>query len=567
MLTQITISNFAIIDELEINLNSGLIVLTGETGAGKSIILDALDFLLGSRSNSDFIKAGKAKAKVEGCFNLESSISCLVTNWLKENDFYEEDSNQIIISRELTPQGSKARINGTICNISHLTFLRNYFLDLHEQSEHIELLKESKQLDVIDNYGSKEISNHLSKYKEKYIQLQEIKSHLNKKTEDIKDISSKLEILNHQISEIEEASIIDITEDVKLEEKRELIVNKRELIESASNIYELINGECEASTLSTITKAKKLINSCSDYDESFCKHSEKIESIIEELKEISSFTNDYAESLADSNDNLDEIEDRLNLLYKLKKKYGNSLEEIVSSYESAKKELSNLENSNLSKEELESKYLKLEEESKSLAKSLSALRIKYSNHLSNKVSKELSALGFNKVSFKVDITSKELSDSGADTVQFLFSSNPDEPLKPISKVVSGGELSRIMLAVKSICGKDYGTLIFDEIDSGISGEVASSVARKLYTISRNNQVICITHQPIIAAMADEHFVVKKKVDSGSTVVEINQIDAGNKEDALATLLSPEKVDKEVKNNAKQYAKSLIDNAEKIKVSL
>lgn len=577
MLTQLTISNFAIIDEIEINLNSGLTAFTGETGAGKSIIIDALEFLLGARANADLIKTGQPKAKVEGVFIIEPFNLATLEKWFKENEF-ELDSNQIIISRELTPNGSKARINGEIVNSSHLAFLKNVLIDIHGQSSHIELLKLEKQMEILDGLGDTSHSKLLNIYKSEFALYVDLKNKLNKIIENSEEITKKVDFLQHQIKEIKEANIKDINEDKDLQNKRELLVNKKELLENAGLINELINGEIQSNLLKVLTEIKRLVVSSSNHDKDFNPYIDSIESMIDQAKDLSSFASNYVESFDGSTDNLKEIEDRLDVFYKLKKKHGGSLEKVLETLYSMEKELNELSYSSSSKEELEKTFNRKEKEITDLASNLTKSREKITQDFVNKVNQELLTLGFKGKTGKlpllvVEFTPCELNQNGKEQIQFLFTSNPDEPPKPLLKVASGGELSRIMLAIKSITGseahgnKGVKTMVFDEIDSGISGEIASSVAKKLYKISKRSQVICITHQPIIAAMADKHFEIRKNLVDNTTKVSVVNIPESNRQDALATLLTPEnKRTSGITEDAKKYAKSLLENANKQKQS-
>jgi len=576
MLTQLTISNFAIVDELEINFNSGLTVLTGETGAGKSIIIDALDFLLGARGSLDFIKNGTSKAKVEGIFEISDKLSRILHNWFKENGFDELDSqNQLIISRELSQSGSKAKINGSIANLSHLTYIRDYIFDIHEQSSHIDLLKIEKQIEIFDSFGDISHQKLLSSYENLFEEFTIIKNKLNSLTESSEEIAKKMDFLKFQINEIKEASIVDLNEEETLLEQRKKLLNSKELYDNASKINELISGENPYNLTKLLTEIKKLIASSSSFDMSFEPYQEVIESASDSMKDLSSFTSSYTETIQEPGENLDEIEDRLDTFYRLKKKYGNTLKDIKGSLEKMEDELTTYTDPRKSKESLEKEYKQREEEIKLLGEKLTKSREKLAQEFVNKVNEELLTLGFKSKNsssnfplFVVEFLDCPLSKCGKEQIQFLFTANPDEEPKPLLKVASGGELSRIMLAIKSLVGSfgftNTKTMVLDEIDIGISGEIASSVAKKLYKIARSNQVICITHQPIVAAMADEHFEVIKEIEDGTTFVNIRQLANDERWNALVSLLAPELKSKEISHDAKQYAKSLLDNANKIK---
>ncbi len=574
MLSQITIRNFAIIDDLEINFKDGLTVLTGETGAGKSIIADALDFLLGSRGSSDFIKTGTNKALVEGIFPINEDFPLM--QWFEKNGF-DFTENSITISRELTLQGSKARINGSLANVSHLSYLREYLIDIHEQSGHIDLLKIEKQLEILDNFGDTTHTKLVSNYKRLFEEYQLLKTKLNLYLENSNTLLKRIDFLEFQIKEIKDAQIKNTNEEEDLKSKREILLNKKELIENSRKIYELINSnDSGISLLSTLSEIKKLLVKSSKYDKSFEDYIETIENANSEIKELSSFANSYSEGIEEDDKYLTEIEERLDLFFNLKKKYGSSLAPILEHLKSIEDELSELNKSSTSHEELENLFKQKEKEVNALASKLTGSREKFTKDFVNKINEELLKLGFKHALFIVEHDECELSQYGKETIQFLFTANPDEPPKPLLKVASGGELSRIMLAIKDVSANRRTsepayeknkalTMIFDEIDMGVSGEIADSVARMLYKISRQNQVICITHQPIIAAMADSHFVIEKKVFNSITQILIKEVAHEEKTEALAALLSPNnKLKDNLSTDARQFAKSLLDNAKKIK---
>ncbi len=590
MLTQLTIKNFAIIDELNINFKDGLTVITGETGTGKSIIFDALDFLLGKRAGIDIIKTGTNKTFVEGIFSIS-----IQPDWFYENGF--DISDELIISRELSSQGSRVRINGSLANVSHLSFLKPYLVTIHEQSEHLELLKIEKQLAILDNLGDLNHKNLLDEYRNVFQEYKDLKLKLNSYLESSKEQIKKIGFLKHELNEIKSANIENTNEENELIEERDILLNKKELIENANLIYEMTDGSSvvghgpahevgearsfyerrDCSLQGALSQIKKLLIKSSEYDKSFEPYIETIENVICDVKDLSSFVNDYLDGFSED-DSLNEIEERLNLFYKLKKKYGSTLAEVQEHYKKIECELDSLENSSLSEEELQSTFQKKEAKINILSEKLTRARENLARDFVNRLHEELMILGFNRGGgyehiplLVIEFIQCELSENGKEQIQFLFSSNPDEPPKPLLKVASGGELSRIMLGIKSIScteqsglfrtGQYFPTMLFDEIDMGVSGEIASNVAKKLYKISRSNQAICITHQPIIAAIADNYFMIEKDITQGSTQVSIKEIHESEKANALAILLTPEKNLKDgICEDAKIFAKSLLENA-------
>ncbi len=572
MLTQITITNFAIIDQIDLSFSKNFIVLTGETGAGKSIIADAIDFLFGSRTNSDQIKTGASKALVEGVFNITTGVHPLLQKWLEKNGF-ENSENTLIISRELTLQGSKARINGSLANVSHLQYLRNHLIDIHEQSEHIELLKLEKQLEILDSSGDNFHAKLVSEYQKYFEDYQLIKTRLDNCLQNSSELIKKLDVLKYETDEIKSAQITDLNEDGKLLAKRDVLLNKKDLIENTGLIYEILNGDSQNNLTQGLSQIRKLLSDSCKSDKSFEPYLETIESIIYEMKDLSSFVNSYAGSIDCNEGDLDEIEDRLDLFYDLKRKYGKTLADVLEYYKKIQTELKELKSGDFPQDDLEKSFKQKEKEINILSEKLTNSREKTTEFFVNKVNEELQTLGFKHALFVIEFTECDLSLNGKEQIQFLFTANPDEPPKPLLKVASGGELSRIMLAIKSIVCRNGSrpiptTMIFDEIDMGVSGEIASSVAKKLYKLSGQNQVLCITHQPILCAMADSHYVIEKNINNGITNVSVREISQNEKAEALATLLTPDKKRKDgITEDAKMFAGSLLENARRIKEDL
>ena len=569
MLTNLRISNFAIIDELDIKFDKGLTVLTGETGAGKSIIAEALNFLLGARGSIEMIKASSQKAEVEGDFYFgDFKNKQEIKDWLNENSFESQENNYLYISREITQNGSKARINGSMANVSHLAYLKNYFLNTHEQSEHIELLKNEKQLEIFDNYGDSKHCELLTSYKKAFEGYQSSRKKLNLLSSESEQLEKEISELTHEITEIEAVEIKGKDEDKTLTEKREIILNRKELIDNSGLIYELINSEDPSNLSSTLFSLRKSLSSLCKYDKSFQEKLESVEEIILKVKDLSSFIYDYNQSISYQDEDLKGIEERLDLFFKLKRKYGKTLEEVLEHKIKAKQRLKELKEKNLSANELEDIVQKKETNLNNLAKNLTLSRERIKKSFVEQITSELLSLGFSYVSFLVSFEECELYEAGQERVQFLISTNPDESLRPLLKVASGGELSRIMLAIKSITKNNAvrsSTMIFDEVDIGVSGEIASSVGKKLFKLSTQNQILCITHQPIICAMADHHFLIQKDISSGITKIKITNVNNEKRIDALAYLLTPDKLKKDgITEDAKQFARSLIENAIEIK---
>ena len=383
MLTQLTITNFAIIDQIDFNFKNNFIVLTGETGAGKSIIADAIDFLFGSRTNLDQIKTGAGKAIVEGIFAVET-LRATSLDWLEKNGFENSENNNVLtVSRELTSQGSKARINGSLANVSHLLFLRKHIIDIHEQSEHIELLKLDKQLEILDGYGDNSHEKLVNEYKTIFEEYNLIKSRLNNHLNNSAELTKKQNMLEFEVEEIKSAQINDLNEEENLLAKRDILLNKKDLMENASLIYEIVNGENQSNLISSLSQIKKLLTSSLEFDKSFEPYLETVENTISEVKELSSFANSYSGSVDCNEGDLDEIEDRLDLFYELKRKYGKTLAGILEYYKKSQIELKELKSVNVSQDDLEKAFKQQEKEINILAHKLTKSREKITEDFVN----------------------------------------------------------------------------------------------------------------------------------------------------------------------------------------
>jgi len=548
MLKSIFIKDFTLIDELSLDFDARLNILTGETGAGKSIIIDAIDAALGARANKDLIKEGKEKASIE--LTLQSKNTS-VKEFLEQNgiDFDEE----LVLYREITPNATRSRVNGVMVTQNILQELKNLLIDIHSQHQTYTYLQPKTHIHLLDEYGDINHKNALELYKTTYKDFFSAKKEFAEKTQQNTDTAKKIDFLKFQIDEIEQAEITDTEEFETLKTEREKIINSKELKELTYGSYYAIYGQ-DTSILSTLGTLENKLIKASSFDKELSKIADSIAESTEILKAASDELRNYSENLSCDPYKLEQIEERLNLLDKLRRKYGATLEGILESLELFKKELESIENADTNLKLLEEKIAILEEKSNLLATELSVSRQNLAQNLSEKIANELHQLAMPNAKFKVNVETIEKNSLGIDNVEFLISANPGESLKPLAKIASGGEISRVMLAIKAIFAKSdsVNTVIFDEIDTGISGPTLQAVADKMRLLSTSHQIICITHQPIIAAVADKHLHVEKHQDLLSTRVHVKTLDFEERVEILSRIAGGE-----VNESSKAFARELL----------
>ena len=555
MLSKILIKNYILIDELELDLSDGLNIITGETGAGKSILINAIDIAFGGKAaNKEVVKTGADKAVIEiTILNKKQDVTSLFDEFGIEN--YGEE---IILSREITQTSSRARINGSLVNQEFMKIFREMFLDIHSQHQtysflqpkyHIELLNSYidsvGQVSPDNNFCLNEYKTNYAKYKQMLSTLEELKNSASK-TED------QIDFLRFQVEEIENAELNDIDEDEKLNNELAVLENVEKLKELTGSSYWSISGD-DGSIIEGLLQIKQNLAKASGMDNSLEEIESELIGAIDALKGVSSFLRDYSSSLENDEERINTIQERLFLLDKLKRKYGGTLENVIKEGEKLRKELDSIEFSTQNIEELESKILEQHKLLVEQAEKISEERKKYAQTLSSLIVEKLEKLELPKVKFIIDIQPCELNQNGADKVEFLISTNVSEGLKPLAKVASGGEVSRVMLAIKTIFAQsdNIDTIIFDEIDTGISGKASQSVADEVKELAKFMQIIMITHQAIIASKSDRHIYVKKTQDD-TTSVSISILDGEQKLKAIAELASGG-----VNDESLQFAKMLV----------
>lgn len=550
MIKQLKLKNYILIDELCANFDDRLNIITGETGAGKSILLNAIDLVFSARVSKDVIKSGCDKAIIE--ISVENKKHDL-TQLFEENGI-DNWGEEIIISKEITQSSVRSRINGTLVNQELLKNLRTLFVDIHSQHQTYTFLQPQYHIHLLDSYAKDVYGELLTSYKNEYKQYNQTLSALEQARNNTNATESQIDFLKFQINEIEEASIQSSTEDEELNQELEILSNAERLKDLTAGAYWTINGD-EGSIIEALTKIKSDITKACDYDNKLEDIQSQFIDTLENLRDIGSSLRDYSQNLDNDAQRLDEIQERLFILDKLKRKYGGTLESVLQNYEQFTKELSAIEYSSNNIDELEQKILTLKNNLFEKAKEISQNRQNYAQVLSVLIQDKLAVLELPKARFEIKITeNSDISADGINDVEFMISTNVSEDLKPLAKVASGGEISRVMLAIKAIfaANDDIDTVIFDEIDTGISGKATQSVAEEISTLSKSHQIIVITHQPIIASKADKHFYVRKS-QQDTTKVEVYVLTGENKVKALAELAGGT-----INEQSIEFAKSLLN---------
>ena len=549
MIKQIKLKDYILIDELCANFDNRLNIITGETGAGKSIILNAIDLVFSSRVSKDVIKTGCDKACIE--ITLENTKHDL--SKLFEENGIDNLGSEIIISKEITQNSVRSRINGTLVNQELLKRLRTLFVDIHSQHQTYTFLQPQYHINLLDSYGREDYGALLDEYKTKYIEYQTLLTALETAKSSANATESQIDFLKFQINEIEEANIQSVTEEDELNQELEVLGNAEKLKELTGSSYWAINGD-DGSILEALAKIKVDISKAAGFDSSLEEVNQQFVDAVENLKDISSTLREYSQNLDNDTERLNEIQERLFIFDKLKRKYGGTLESVLQNYEQFSNELSTIEFSTQNIDKLEQEITKSKSELTEIASKITENRNNYAQVLSVLIQDKLAVLELPKARFEIKITPKELGQNGADNVEFMISTNVSEDLKPLAKVASGGEISRVMLAIKSIFAQndDIDTVIFDEIDTGISGKATQSVADEIVELSKSHQVIVITHQAIIASKANKHFYVRKSQED-ETKVEVYVLTGDNRIKALAELAGGT-----INEQSIEFAKSLLN---------
>lgn len=547
MLSYLHVKNLALIDEAEVEFGPGLNILTGETGAGKSILMGSVNLALGQKVSREMIRNPENPALVELIFQVDHP-DCIRA--LKEKDITAEDG-QIIISRKLTQNRSISRINGEVCTAAQIREISSLLLDIHGQHEHQSLLYQEHQLEILDAYGKGEVEAAKETVKKQYGEWTALKKELEKYQLDEEARKREISYLEFEIQEIEEAALVP-GEDEELEKKYRTALESKRILESLGAVSGYTDNDSGAGDL--VGRALREISKVTDFDE-------QIEQIAGMLSDVESLLSDVyhevescMEHLTFSDEEFYLMDQRLNVINHLKSKYGKSVEDILRYQREKQKELDRLNNYEACKQELENEMEHKTRQLENACRELSAQRKQCAGKLEKSIKEGLQDLNFLDVVFAIGFEKgNHFTANGYDKIEFRISTNPGEPARPLSKVVSGGELSRIMLAIKTILADkdETETLIFDEIDTGISGRTAQKVSEKMAVIGRNHQVLCITHLPQIAAMADHHFEIIKKVENGETTTRIHPLDEQASVEEIARILGGARITEHTMVNARE----------------
>lgn len=562
MLAQLTIENIALIDKLELDLKNGLNILSGETGAGKSIIIDSLNFVLGERADKSLIRYGTDYAIVQAVF--EEYVTPSVSEYL--DDIGIECEDVLIIRRKMSVDGkNECRINGRVSTLSILKGLTELLVDIHGQHEHQSLLKSANHIKLLDDIGAAKIASvkqDVAKEHTRYVALKRELSRFGDESER----ERKLDILSFQIDEIEKADVKDGEED-ELLQARKRIRNMEKIMSALSDAKNMLDGYDSSSVSASIKNSSNLLGTISSYDDTVAPLIDRLDDAKIEIKDISDTLSDMLEKLDFDARSAEKIEERLEVVRNILHKYGGNFDNLQKFYEDAKKEAELLSGAAQTVEDLQVEIEKAKSGLQKSARKLTELRQEVANKFECDITRELKDLGMGGSTFKVDFVTTDdvdqISANGADTIEFLFSANVGEPMKPLAKIISGGEMSRFMLAFKNIvAGVDgIGTMVFDEIDTGISGNISAVVSEKMCNISRDRQVIAVTHMPSLAAMADNHYLIAKSTENGKTLTHINLLEDDT--DEVARLIGGNDYSqfavphaKEMKAWAERYKQSL-----------
>lgn len=542
MLHELHIHNFAIIEDISLEFDQGMTVLTGETGAGKSIIIDAVGLLAGGRGSSNYVRHGTKKCVLEGHFETPDNQKLVE---LFEEESLEFDADILMVQREIYQNGrSVCRVNGSIVTIGLLKEIGTYLIDIHGQNEHQELMQSDNHIYLLDYFGADTIQNLKAAYQKDYQEYRATRKRFRDWQDKEQEMAQKLDILRFQTNEIAEANLLP-DEEEELEEEERRLANFQNIMEALSASYQLLQDN-EPSGLELVGKAMDEMENIAEVDQEFSDISKELTGAFFQLQEVASSIYNQFDKQEYDEERLNEIASRLNLIQQLKRKYGSSIAEILAFYEDSMTELSEIENRTESKEELESKLQKLEKQLLEKGQVISKKRREIAVSLEEAIHEQLQALYMEKVKFVVefsdeveDLTIGSANAHGLDQIEFFISTNPGEPLKPLTKIASGGELSRIMLAMKTIFAQSQGitSIIFDEIDTGVSGRVAQAIAEKIHAISVYSQVLCITHLPQVAAAADNHLYVKKAQLETRTTTEAVILEEAERVEEIARMLS------------------------------
>ena len=552
MLLEISIKNFAIIEAISLNFEKGMTVLTGETGAGKSIIIDAMNMMLGARATTDVIRHGAPKAEIEGLFSVENSHALQMI--FDEQGI--ELGDEIIIRREILQNGrSVSRVNGQMVNLSVLRSIGQYLVDIHGQHDQEELMRPQLHIQMLDGFGDADFLELKQAYQTNFDAYRKMRKQLLEIKKNQEEHKARIEMLEFQMAEIESASL-QPGEDLKLNQERDKLLNHKNIADTLTNAYTMLDNE-EFSSLANVRSAMNDMESLEDYDAEYREISSSLSESYYVLEDVTKRLEDIIEDLDFDGNRLMQIESRLDLIHAITRKYGGNVDDVLMYFAKITEEYNLLTGNNLSSDDMEAELKKLEVSLVDLATKLASARHNLAQQLEIEIQQELRDLYMDKARFQVQFTKGKFTREGNESVEFYISTNPGEDFKPLVKVASGGELSRLMLAIKSAFSRKEGktSIVFDEVDTGVSGRVAQAIAQKIHKIGQNGQVLAISHLPQVIAIADYQFFIEKISNDHSTVSTVRLLTVEERVEEVAKMLAGENVTEAALSQARELLQS------------
>ena len=551
MLLEISIKNFAIIEEISLTFENGMTVLTGETGAGKSIIIDAMNLMLGARASLDVIRHGANKAEIEGLFSVGENAA--LTQILEENGI--EVTEELIIRREILQNGrSIGRINGQMVNLTTLRAVGQYLVDIHGQHDQEELMKPNMHIRMLDEFEDSQFASVKKHYQDLFEHYRRLRKRVLTKQKNEQEHKARIEMLEFQIAEIE-AAALKSGEDQALNQKRDKLLNHKHIADTLTNAYVMLDDE-EFSSLSNIRSAMNDLMTLEEFDADYKDMSSNVSEAYYILEEVTKQLGDVIDELDFDAGSLQQIEARLEVIYSITRKYGGSVDDVLDYYENITKEYNLLTGNDESSDDMEKDLKRLEKELIVAAESLSQERHQLAKNLEAEIKQELADLYMEKADFQVQFSKGKFNRDGNETIEFYISTNPGEGFKPLVKVASGGEISRLMLAIKSAFSRkeDKTSIVFDEVDTGVSGRVAQAIAQKIYKIGSHGQVLAISHLPQVIAIADYQFFIEKRSDENTTVSTVRLLSEEERVEEIAKMLAGSDITEMAREQARELLK-------------
>ena len=551
MLLEISIKNFAIIEEISLTFENGMTVLTGETGAGKSIIIDAMNLMLGARASLDVIRHGANKAEIEGLFSVGENTA--LTQILEENGI--EVTEELIIRREILQNGrSIGRLNGQMVNLTTLRAVGQYLVDIHGQHDQEELMKPNMHIRMLDEFGDSQFASVKKHYQDLFEHYRRLRKRVLTKQKNEQEHKARIEMLEFQIAEIE-AAALKSGEDQALNQKRDKLLNHKHIADTLTNAYVMLDDE-EFSSLSNIRSAMNDLMTLEEFDADYKDMSSNVSEAYYILEEVTKQLSDVIDELDFDAGSLQQIEARLEVIHSITRKYGGSVDDVLDYYENITKEYNLLTGNDESSDDMEKDLKRLEKELIVAAENLSQERHQLAKNLEAEIKQELADLYMEKADFQVQFSKGKFNRDGNEAIEFYISTNPGEGFKPLVKVASGGEISRLMLAIKSAFSRkeDKTSIVFDEVDTGVSGRVAQAIAQKIYKIGSHGQVLAISHLPQVIAIADYQFFIEKRSDENTTVSTVRLLSEEERVEEIAKMLAGSDITEMAREQARELLK-------------